>query len=401
MENKTNNIPDGSGQTLEYLEALVVQGLRNLQRKWESPRKVTRDDTWAVRAVGVNSSEILFDRLHSNLLPLFKDQVSTILNLLGDASMKEEPKLKLRRALEIQPEIDYSITQIHSTFLDLCPESLSATTVETNDQHLKHLKAYRLLEFKKEFDGELGSVCSVFGTASEFLELRKYPDFRRALSFNDDFEPSESTSYCIELIIKNSKRSEMDAIEEYATGAVRGIDGVLANLIGLINPAAPQGYDFPDSLNHQPMINLATTAIPFIKLLKLFFKKLSKHGIMNCQRLPPFTQMNSYQLKRFCQSAENVAGGLGEILYSLAEGDKTFGDRPVDIQFITDAAEESASKVVASLLSVLLYLVPLIDSLPEKNYFQGWFATWNTQINVAVRNFVQVAKDLRHEHNHV
>ncbi|WAQ85320.1 hypothetical protein PtA15_5A895 [Puccinia triticina] len=190
----------------------------------------------------------------------------------------------------------------------------------------------------------------------------------------------------------------MDAIEDCATRAVGAIGRQLGHLIGLINPAAPRRYPFLSRpLSHQPIINLATKATPLIKLTQLFFKKLSKHGIMNCRTLPSFTPMNSYQLERLCQSAENVSPCLEELLISLGELDTTLEDRRLDtlLPIITKSAEDTASTLSASLLSVVLYLIPLIDSLPEQNYYQSWFATWNTQINIAVRNVVQVARDLR------
>ncbi|WAQ85319.1 hypothetical protein PtA15_5A894 [Puccinia triticina] len=201
----------------------------------------------------------------------------------------------------------------------------------------------------------------------------------------------------LEVTIEQSKKTETDVIEHFATHALGGIDRQLGNLISMLNPTSPLRYPFLSNFRHQPIVDLATTLIPFIKLHQSFYKKLTKHGIMSCRTLPSFTQMNSHQLKSLCGSAERIAPRLEELLMSLSQVDMNVRDRPVDIQHITEAVEHIANSVIFSLVSVLLYLVPLIDSVPEKNYYQGWFATWNAQINIAVQNFVQLAEDLQEE----
>ncbi|OAV91646.1 hypothetical protein PTTG_27908 [Puccinia triticina 1-1 BBBD Race 1] len=109
------------------------------------------------------------------------------------------------------------------------------------------------------------------------------------------------------------------------------------------------------------------------------------------------TMSLEYELESLFRSAGKIAPYLGELLRSLAELDTTLGDRRLDrrLLFITQTVEGMASEAVASSLSVVLCLnVPLIDSPPEKNYNESWFATWNTLINIAVRNFVGAAEEL-------
>ncbi|WAQ85322.1 hypothetical protein PtA15_5A897 [Puccinia triticina] len=90
-----------------------------------------------------------------------------------------------------------------------------------------------------------------------------------------------------------------------------------------------------------------------------------------------------YELESLFRSAGKIAPYLGELLRSLAELDTTLGDRRLDrrLLFITQTVEGMASEAVAS-------------SPPEKNYNESWFATWNTLINIAVRNFVGAAEEL-------
>ncbi|WAQ85325.1 hypothetical protein PtA15_5A900 [Puccinia triticina] len=291
MENPTNITSAGSGPTLEYLGELVIQGFGNLKRKYDC--KLTPAPTRTISVDGVNSREILCDRLRSTLLPLCKDQLTTILNLLEPASMQNEPESKLKRVLEIQPELDYNMTQINSAVLVICPESLSSSYDQTNDHHLKQLKAYRLLEFKRKFHA-LGSICDVFQAASQYMEVAPEGLSRAGRLFDDYKRNTKTTVNWIEKTIKHSNKTELDVIADCGATAVFRIDCQLVDLVSLIDPAAPPGYS--------------------------------------------------------------------------------------DFEALT-----------------VLYLVPLINNLPEKDYYLDWFSTWNTQINIAVQNFVQLAKHLRQD----
>ncbi|KAA1088747.1 hypothetical protein PGTUg99_026203 [Puccinia graminis f. sp. tritici] len=71
-------------------------------RKCDPDRIPTWEVSPTVPADGVmDSREILYDRLHSTLLPLLKDHIITLSTLLDPMSMQEESELKLRRVLEI------------------------------------------------------------------------------------------------------------------------------------------------------------------------------------------------------------------------------------------------------------------------------------------------------------
>lgn len=239
-------------------------------------------------------------------------------------------------------------------------------------------------------------MCDVFRVASELTEqLRLSP----AGSIRDDdyFTYKKLTDSAVDQIertIKHARGSEMDFIEYCGECGIRRIDEQLINLNSLVDPVAPRGYAQFDSLTHQPIIDLAQLVVPIMKLSKLFFRKLLKHGI-NCQRLPSFTQMNSSQLRCLCQPKGDVIARLRLLFEILLDVDATFpAPRPDAIRNITQTVEQIASDLEAASLSVVRYVVPLIDSLVDQNSYQAWFVTWNAFINTAIHNFVQAANHL-------
>jgi hypothetical protein len=379
---------------------LVINGFTNLERKYGSERTSIEEDPWSFpfNHNGVNSREFLYDRLFSTFLPRLKDQITAISATLEPVSMQTDPESKLRRVMEIQPELDYTITQIDCAFLVICPETFSAD-VRTGDQGLERFKGYRLVELKKEFLFALKKICVVFQTNSMYIQQMR-PSRR---GFFDDVNISDCKAvtkdavYWIEHTIKHLRRSEMDIIANKAKRAVCELDSQLIDLISLVDPNAPAGRCRFEVLAHQPLIHLAKLAIPIMKLSNLFFKKLSQLR-MNCQAPPLFTQMNSVQLKSLCESTDSVTINLSGLMHEFSEVDTTFEHQAVDIRSFTHTVEQITTCLESPLLSVLLYLVPLTNNLPDENYYQSWFATWNTTINNAIHKFVQAAKNLRPNH---
>ncbi|KAA1097454.1 hypothetical protein PGT21_007489 [Puccinia graminis f. sp. tritici] len=104
--------------------------------------------------------------------------------------------------------------------------------------------------------------------------------------------------------------------------------------------------------------------------------------------------MNSEQLKYVCESVEKVNRKLGSFEDNLSDIDTEFGDTPVNIRSLAQPLEEIASYLEGPLNSVVLYLVPLVDNLPDQTYFQSWFALWNSQFNMAIHNVLQAAQNL-------
>ncbi|WAR53942.1 hypothetical protein PtB15_3B451 [Puccinia triticina] len=397
MENPANDTSDRSGPKPKGIQDLVIQRFGDLGRKYKAKGTYLQETAQAVPTHAADSKEILYDRLDSTLLPLLKDQLIAMLGFLEAAKVQEEQDSSLRRVCEIQAELDNNMTQIISTVHVLAPR-FSSSSDRTNDQHLKHLKRYRLWEYRGSIFSAFFRICDVFQVASEYIQptdlSRRSEEFMHF--FHDLPTETHNAVSLIDLAVKRSKRSEMEVIEDFGERAVSQVDHHLINLITLTNPAAPIGFTKIPRLTRQPLINLATSAIPIVRLLHVFFKKLSKQGIMNSQTLPlaSFTEMNSDQLEHLCQSDHTIGHDLLQLEDVLCAIDTSFEDRRLDIRPITRTVEQLASHLDAPFRSLLCYVVPLIDDVTTQNYYQGWFATWKTQMNLAICNFVQVAKDI-------
>ncbi|OAV88324.1 hypothetical protein PTTG_29069 [Puccinia triticina 1-1 BBBD Race 1] len=404
MENPPSNTPKGPGPNLNHLGELVILGFENLSYKHDPQMTPTRERPWR-RIVVIEqdtSRESVCDRLQSKLLPLLKDHLRTVFELLeaicteeeeeSAISMKEKQASNLRRLLEMQPELDHVLTLIDTEFHVLCPEPASAS-VQTDDQQLKQFKTYRLFDFKKHFLCTLDSICRFFLAVCNYTARMAYHSW--GATYDDSwFERKQDVLSQIEHTIKESKRSEMDVIEECGASGVRESEDLLDSLKGLVNPNGSVTNPFVDfnPLTHQPLIQLANLLIPLTKLLKMFFERISKRG-MSYQRLPLYTEMNGDQFK--CLSESNlIVGNVHTLIGNLTLYRETPPYTTAFIRRFTQGANQIASGLEAPSLYVVRYLVPLLDSLADQNHYQAWFDAWKIQFKAAIHNFIQAANQL-------
>ncbi|OAV88329.1 hypothetical protein PTTG_29070 [Puccinia triticina 1-1 BBBD Race 1] len=393
MDNPPTNASEKSGLNPKCLEESVIQGFEKLARKIQ--QMLNQHVTRTVPVDAVDSRETLHYRLQSALLPLLNDQLATLLTFLDHSSMKNEPESKLERILEIQPELEHNITQIHSDILVICPESLSNSS-QTDDQLLKGFKVYMLLELKKKWHHVSGVLLHAFSRAADCIQDME-------LSTGGSSDMSREFSPCrywilqaidfIKLTSRYLNESELDIVEDSGKEPTAKIVGLLDRNIILAKhdlPLPPSQCRFA----HQPAFHLACLARVLLQLSRLFFKKLSRHE-MNSHTFPLSTQMNSDQLEALCQLAENVLADHRDIENLIYYADDHIEEGvPIDAQALTHKAELLASRFEGPLLCVFSYLVPLIESLPDRDYYRDWFDTWNFLLKLAVHNFVQAAETL-------
>ncbi|WAQ85252.1 hypothetical protein PtA15_5A826 [Puccinia triticina] len=197
----------------------------------------------------------------------------------------------------------------------------------------------------------------------------------------------------IKLTSRYLNESELDIVEDSGKEPTAKIVGLLDRNIILAKhdlPLPPSQCRFA----HQPAFHLACLARVLLQLSRLFFKKLSRHE-MNSHTFPLSTQMNSDQLEALCQLAENVLADHRDIENLIYYADDHIEEGvPIDAQALTHKAELLASRFEGPLLCVFSYLVPLIESLPNRDYYRDWFDTWNFLLKLAVHSFVQAAETL-------
>ncbi|KAA1103046.1 hypothetical protein PGT21_005023 [Puccinia graminis f. sp. tritici] len=209
--------------------------------------------------------------------------------------------------------------------------------------------------------------------------------------------------YCLQLIeraINCLEGSEFDVVQvdwRYKFNQ-SVINGHLRELLRRINPTTPldeqNSMPGPQTLS-EPVVNLTKSVLPVIKLCRLFFNKLSERG-MNRKRLPLFTKMCSYQLDLISRLAGDIAGKLDRILSILRAADTILDEHT--IRSLTKTVKALETHFETPFLLILLHFLPIIPDTvgnPVQNYFKEWFAIWNTQFTLAIKNLLDVIESYK------
>ncbi|KAI9601798.1 hypothetical protein KEM48_001084 [Puccinia striiformis f. sp. tritici PST-130] len=250
--------------------SLVIEVFGRLESRcdleWPHCHEATSAST-TEEALGIESKEVLYDRLHRCLSPILRQHITTFLSLLDAEGLQKEPESRLKLLSELAPEIDLSMTEIISAVTVICPVTFSATQAPTDADRDLRVKAtpfkaddYGLKQFKAhEHIRRLGlSTSRWISCSGEELDLE---------------EATDAAFYTIDLSIEYLKGSDLDIAEDCWHSSLHILDRLLENALGLVVPSQVDVNPFLDpgrKLNHEPVINLARSATPIIKLSRLF-----------------------------------------------------------------------------------------------------------------------------------
>ncbi|KAA1065584.1 hypothetical protein PGT21_004142 [Puccinia graminis f. sp. tritici] len=397
-------------QLLRQQGDLVIQGYKDLADKTGSfldkhderyRASVSRTLASVQNAVSIDQPQLkkrLLVKLQSSLLPQLQQQIITTLRLTNPYDLTKDPGSQFKCILEVQAELNPILDQIFSTTDVLCPEPLPSPSIRTNDQYLKELKPFRIYGLYHHLMAFfLEQIHHVFSESSDLIQqlklaTKKYQGKVDLASARDYL--NEEGDHCLELIesaINWLEGSEFDVVQIDWRNEKRGIDEQLQELLGMINPTTPLNEENNPSGTQplsEPVVNLAKSVLPVIKLCRLFFNKLSERG-MNRKRLPLFTTMCSYQLDLISRLAEEIDGNLGRILKILRAADTIVDENTTES--LTKTVKALETHFETPLLLILLHFLPIIPDTvgnPVQNYFKEWFAIWNTQFTLAIKNLL-------------
>ncbi|KAH9447627.1 hypothetical protein MJO28_011136 [Puccinia striiformis f. sp. tritici] len=389
---------------------LVVEGFQNLLRKYDP--EIARQRTGHISigeilTIGqINSREGLMEWLHSGLLPLLKQQLTTVKLCLIPSALQTEPEAKLTLMLEVQSAIDQNLARMESAFAVICPRPLSASD-RVDDHQLKQFKYYRLDDLAQKFYEVQNHTAGVFEKAYVHIQRMKLSTEQVACPPGGldyiEYVEEEALGY-IDSTIACLNGPEFDVAEDQWRYHVKSMDDILEDTISLIDPLLDwrtmlsfKDYELRPrrKLVRKPVIELMKSTSPIIKLSRLFFKKIIKHHKNRSKHLPWFTEMNSKQLECFCASAFDVSRNLVKLVQDLckADGNRRFGE--IRSHDIIQSVEALAGRLEATIHLVVIYLIPLTpesDDLADRNYFRSWFMTWNTLFILALHNFKYLAR---------
>ncbi|POW02751.1 hypothetical protein PSHT_11985 [Puccinia striiformis] len=355
---------------------LAIQGSLSLLKKYGPRRYGSPEDCTSIHEMNlpteqVNSNE--GDRLHSCLLPLLKQQLTTIKELLEHSGLHRKPE-------EVQSAFDRNMDQIQSVFAAICPEPFISAPQRVDDHQPRQFKAHRLNELVKRIDQVKGDIATLLHRSYSQLHRMKlstgvspYRRYDRGYSERWDEEVLDN----INSTIICSKGSESDLAEDRWRYQVLGMDVELRDIIRLAE------------------IGLRTTHSahevhdPTHKAIPALFPQINRTDTKKEEAAVIIDRMNSDQLKCLCDSAYNVNSDLFNIVdHSDAPGmdlRNGYKSRP----FIT-LVETLARHLGAIIHVVVTYVVPLItdpDDLPDQNDFKSWLMTWNTQLSESLEGW--------------
>ncbi|KAI9624200.1 hypothetical protein KEM48_009098 [Puccinia striiformis f. sp. tritici PST-130] len=306
--------------------------------------------------------------------------------------------------------IDYTLGQIRYDVHTLCPDSPHPSG-RPEDQNLKEFKLFRLGHlyhlsnftlldgivhlFKSTIETiqRLGlSNCMLFVCNTNFSAPVEQTNFW--LTGKREINHADSVLETIDRVIRWLKGSELDLIQHGWPRSTRSMADITAQIFGLIYPTtAPKDarkYPYPIS---NAVIHLGKSILPILKLSRIFINKLTKRG-MNTNRLPLFTRMRTDQLV----SLAGLPGELGKVLsdiLSCLQGACTTARSLATIgSTLTRLARKLQECFEYPLVLITEYFIPLIPDPDDqdRNYFTSWFATWPTELELAVCNLTNAAQ---------
>ncbi|KAH9445965.1 hypothetical protein MJO28_012191 [Puccinia striiformis f. sp. tritici] len=401
---------------------LVVQGFARLCKNY-NPGKYHEDrwraHRWA-KGEGFQPDELdlrkeFLKRLRSSLLPLLREQITSLSHLLDPTRLRIESESTLELILEKQSELDTTLHEIEDALENIRSEEDPYTLPESqdDDQHLKEFKGFRIAGLDNCLRDLLIATTSLFKQSQKNIQqLELSTEESQSSSSNSDSEESQSSptdiasirkqiidsasssSVAAGCMIKWIEGSDIQLVQSNWSCQFRFIDAQMEELLKSISlPANPGESDesFKDesAVLSKLFVELAPQALPLMKLCRLFFNKLSNNG-MNSKRLPFYTDMSSAQLTDLFELLGKVAGNVRQIVVWL-KSIRGSMSMPIGIDWLFSSAQMLKKCLEPQLPLVSSYLVPLVpdtSGFSAQTHYKDWLIFWLAQLGVATQNFL-------------
>ncbi|KAI7944186.1 hypothetical protein MJO28_011714 [Puccinia striiformis f. sp. tritici] len=381
---------------------LVTQGFGRLASKCfeESDTSLSPDSTGVTLSIdSVNFKNALLTRLGSSILPLLRQQLTTLSDLFKSSDFLNQPGPKLNLILEIQPSLEHNLDQIHSTIYTLYPEKLEEVPSQTNDQHEERAKIFRLHGLDECLNDKLFHYMQdLFMACSQLIRQlglsREKCDHPRNIRYRLNLSTSWSQD-AIQSTIKWVNGFELDLVQQRWPDQLEDIHSILEDFIMGTHPKTKRRIQSRRAAGKslrkypsEPALQVAESLIPVIKLSILFFNKVSHLGIYRKQ-LPRFTKISSGQLETLADSAMYSAFDLQDF-----EGDllRTPSPRDFPSDDLTRRAQRYKTRLESAMFLIILYFLP--GDFPVQDPNKAWFLDWHTAINQTIFNLVKTVKSV-------
>ncbi|KAA1104046.1 hypothetical protein PGT21_008534 [Puccinia graminis f. sp. tritici] len=435
---KPESIPPNADQLISRQIDLLAQSFRSFKYKYDiySNRRLRSTSTERIVPIDQASCQLILSRLESSLLPLLGHQISTISRIINSSDLRRgDTASKLELITQLQLEIVQSVEQI---FFCAPHRQLSYLSSQTDDNHLRNLKSFRLPKLLLKLGfliHELSFLFDGFADLIRELKLSQKKYRRKARKSNTRGKVAEyttDTAEAIECLIKSIKGHELSNIQEEWDVELTGMDEVLAEVTKFLNPTADsdeheevedegeveeededvedegeeeegeeeedededengdEDDEFQTEAPNEAFLQLARSTVPMIKLSRLFFRKLTSSRIDKSPS-EPFTEMSTSQLETLTGAAGDIDGELSRILKTLSKAEET--DEAHTARALLASVKKISKFFQSSMLLLTLYVLPLVpqvDGNPNssRTNLKTWLITWNNLFISATETFI-------------
>ncbi|KAA1084021.1 hypothetical protein PGT21_014631 [Puccinia graminis f. sp. tritici] len=447
---------DSSNETAD----LVVKALKNIairyqsvdlhaasrQPPWDVDAETWVHDNWKfARQEPLSIDEIstlndLLCQMQTRHLPSLQQQLVNLSRSLDLANLPNNPHPKLEDTLEILSQLGDSLDQINTFVHSIAPIVVNPLQQTGKiDHHFGGLKNYRSRELIEKFNNlERESLKWLFDSLRRFIRASpKDPwtilnDESILGSLGKDvIEAIDQSYHAISEIIKWSKQSDFSILQDECRRDANNLEPILEGLnrrIALTTRLEEQlrlidegefdtdsssasgdeddeesktslSTDSSEQIFLRPsLMKLAKTTIPLIKLIRIFFNKLSNTPTSKA----PFTfgtKLSSAEIREIdCE-----IGGLScsirnllNLIFYMFDCDEYVNDMKNLEQHFKELPRDFNSSIVL----LCCYLLPVNDQLDlpvSGNLFKTWFLTLREQFDLAYDNFRQAFSRFKEE----
>ncbi|KAI7941224.1 hypothetical protein MJO29_013298 [Puccinia striiformis f. sp. tritici] len=333
----------------------------------------------------------LLRHIQFNFLPLLEHQITHLSTLLEPSRLLLEAHQTLQLISGVQDELHRTLENLTSTLAIFTETTVNTTDYASDDRHREGLKIFRLCGMNKAMRQVLDEVCSFIERCIACIKFAQLSprNTRIQIRYRDiEIIRQEAISYThnacqgIKLTTKWLERSELELIQIQWPMKIKDLHQKLRYTLELINSSGEIGHN---RLQSPIAIHLAQSLIPTIKLVRLFFVKLSSTFQIHHTKGPLSVYLSSSELQYSSQSAHSAGRLIDTILGCLI-------DQPVSTFHLTSATNRLRSQFESHQLLILLYVIPLI---PENgNTLKDWFATWFNLFLLTTEKLNKVAKNV-------
>ncbi|EFP78203.2 uncharacterized protein PGTG_04159 [Puccinia graminis f. sp. tritici CRL 75-36-700-3] len=416
-------------------------------------------DNWRyARAEALSIGEIddlnaLLLQMQNSTLPALQQQLGEMLESLNlDDLPARVPNPNLFYAPEIVFRLGHTVDQINHFVQSIAPIVVNPLHIpQKSDHDYGGLKVYRSTDLIEKLNDLMRQNVIQALLHHHVLFIRACSNNHRTSSYDESqlkfhsknlAQATAQTSEAIDRLIKWSKKSDFGLIQADCQSFANDLDPILENLftriISKVTPeqrrksinaghtnqsqAGPENerqdtgsdIDSSDAQHNQPsasrltdsfddtslslhLMRLTEATIPLIKILRIFFKKLSDTPISKA----PFTisaQLCSDQINPMDYELGSLDCGIENLLNVIYQLD----DGPIDmaqVKYLETLHEELYRHFNSSLTLLCFHLIPLSETqyhLPRSvNLCKTWFFTLREQFCLASDMFVEALYQMK------